>query len=305
MIRAALIFVVVGALLSGCAARGVVVGETSLWPFQKLAVRTSAVGVVTGYFSRPQVEPRHLVIVLQTPLCQLPDGPGVQQATISTGGVLWEQFAKDSAFLQFERPVTRRTASADSAVESADCEPKFHASLSLRDWQRAAGEVIATVRKREGLAAVPTIYLGVGAGAMPALGLADKDRRTATLVLIGKGAPVESATRARAPVVIVQGSLDDEVPMAAADARGSRFDERAHAVSMLMFRQLGRDLGLSSGQPECFEMAMQALANQARAFADGELRQVNDRQQLDCPELDLAPDPNAPLIQALPRDDDP
>jgi len=303
VIRAACIVGIVGALLSGCATRGVVVGETSLWPFQRLAVRTSTVGVVTGYFSRPQVEPRYLVVVLQTPLCQLPDGPGAQQAAISTGGVLWEQFAKDSAFLQFERPVTRRTASADSAAESTDCEPKFHASLSSRDWQRAAGEVIATVRKREGLAAIPTIYLGIGTGATPALGLADKDRRTATLVLIGKGAPVESAMRARTPVVIVQGSLDDQVPMAATNARDLRFDERTQPVSMLMFRQLGRDLGLSSGQPECFEMAMRVLASQALAFADGELRQVNDRQELDCPELDLASDPTAPLIQALPRGD--
>jgi len=302
MIRTSSIVVVVGVLLSGCAARGVVVGETSLWPFQKLAVRTSTVGVVTGYFSRPQVEPRHLVVVLQTPLCQLPDGPAAQQATISTGGVLWEQFAKDSAFLQFERPVMRRATSADSVVERADCEPQFQASLSSRDWQRTAGEVIAAVRKREGLAAVPTIYLGVGAGTAPAIGLADKDRRTATLVLIGGGASVEPAMRARAPVVIAQGAIDEAAPVAAANALYSHLGERSHPAALLMFRELGGDLGLNSDQPECFEVAMQALADRALTFADEAARSSGDRRDLDCPELDLAQDPNAPLIQALPLD---
>jgi len=301
MIRSCLIVVVASTLLSGCATHGVVVGEASLWPFQKLAVRTSTVGVVTGYFSRPQTEPRHLVVVLQTPLCQSPDGPGAKQATISTGGVLWEQFAKDSAFLQFERPVMRRAASADSVVERADCEPQFQASLSSREWQRTAGEVIGAVRKREGLAAVPTIYLGVGAGTAPAINLADKDRRTAALVLIGGGASVEPAMRARTPVVILQGALDEAVPVAAANALYSRLGERSHPASLLMFRQLGGDLGLSSDQPECFEMAMQTLAARTLAIAD-EPRPLGDRQELDCPELDLAQDPNAPLIQAIPPD---
>jgi hypothetical protein len=285
----------------GCASRGVIVNTTPLWPFQKLEIRTTHAGIVRGYYSRPQVEPRYLIVVLQNPLCQPSDALSANDAAISTGGVLWERVAKTSAFLQFEHPIGRRESLESSTVDRAGCEATSQTGLSSRDWQSAVSEVVGALREQERLRGLPTIYLGFAQGALPAIELAGKDRRAAALGLVSARIPAEAAARIRVPLVLVQGSRDEKEFVESSNSLYSRLSQRGQAVSMLTFRELGHDLGLSDGKPECFETAMEALATQALAFADERARKINGRQELDCPDLDIPADPDAPVIEALPR----
>ena len=291
---------VIGAIGCGCASHAVIVSSASLWPFQRLEIRTTQAGVVTAYISRPEDELRRLVVVLQSPLCQ-PDVPSANETAISTAGVLWERFAKDSAFVQFERPIGRRAASEEPAVQRVDCKAGSSDEDLSRAWARTVNEVVGVLRKQESLQGLPTLYLGFDRGALPAADLAVKDRHATALAFVSARIPEEASMRTGVPVVIVQGLRDEAGLVESANSLYSRLSQQGQPVSMLTFSELGHDLGLSDDKPECFEKVMDALASQLLAFTDDRERRRSDRQELDCPDIDVVEDPSDPVIEALPR----
>lgn len=286
-------------LLNACASQAVVTSSASFWPFKQLQIQTAA-GAVIGYYTRPEVPPRRLVVILQAPPC---DDGSQGAVAFNTSGVLWEQFKSDSAFFQFERPGIRRAAADSSRAPAGDCSASLRDGFTRAAWKRTAGEAVAALRASEKLAGVESVYIGIADGAPVAAELAADDRRAAALVLVsggglnhryerliaalrGEGRTVQDVNDdindhtsrasfeerltdsiARAPhlpVLILHGALDRRIPVESALALFTELATEGRPVSMLMPGQVGRDLGLSERKLDCFEAVMRALGERMR-----------------------------------------
>jgi len=246
-------------LLGACSSNHFTVRPAPLWPFKQYAVRAGDGPEITAFYSRPDAEPRRLVVVVQSPPCEVHGQPLATQ-TISTAGVLWKQLSPDSAYIQFDR------VGATHGEAGNDCEP---GTLTEESWRYQAASAIDAIRKAEGMRSYPTLYLGLGEGAYVASLLATKDRYAQGLVLInGSGMDGFGKLAPRLPVLVVHGSNDARTPLDAAVLLFSQWAPTQHGVSLVMLDAYSHDLNLGSDRPECFEAAMQLIVSRARAMTD-------------------------------------
>ena len=245
-------------LLGACSADHFTVRPAPLWPFKQYAVSASNGPEMTAFYSRPDAEPRRLVVVVQSPPCAaVPDQPHAMQ-TISTSGVLWKQLSPDSAYIQFDRV-------GPQADAEQDCES---APQTTESWRQQAASTITAIRKAEGLRSPATLYFGLGEGAYVASLLAARDRHAAGLVLINGSGMSSGVVKLapRVPVLIVHGSDDDRTALEDAERLFSKLVTRKQEVALVVLDAYSHDLNLGSDRPECFEAAMQLIAARARTM---------------------------------------
>src|SRR5262245_61656054 len=235
------------AVLSSCASRGLVVNTAQLWPFEQLTIDLPAVGVTTGYLSRPEGTPDRFIVVVQEPLCTAPDRISADAASLGTAGLLWSEFKSDALFLQFERPGARASASR----EKAPC--KLRRRERPEDlWQRAVSEATVAVRERERLTLVPTVYIGIAGGALPAWAAAVNDANVDGLVLINAALNEDRETqrlmarlRPRLSIGILHVDHADRASLENALKLFAMLQSKQQPSSMFVFESVGDDFGLT------------------------------------------------------------
>lgn len=291
-------------LLTGCSSSAILVRPTSLWPFQQLEI-SDHTGALTAYYSRPDVAPAHLVVILQDAPCYQGDSASQR---VSTSGILWKELHADSAFVQFEPVGVSRSDSPALA-----CTLSGSAQMTRASWARHVERAVAAIKRHEHLLRVPTIYFGIGDGAVVATALASQDRDTAALIVLnGENlatyfdsllhsirdvdavpngrinvlAPAGQSLRADAagfsgrarsadilgpakhvPVLIVHAAADGQAPLESALMLFAELLLQEHgAAAMLVLRDLGHDLGLSGSRPECFDAALRQIVARLRVM---------------------------------------
>jgi hypothetical protein len=165
-------------VLSGCAGQPAILEQSSFWPFNRIRLQTASVGPLTAYFHHAPQAIRAVVIV-QAPPCT---GEGSQPGAtaLSTGGILWDELKRDSLLLQLEQPGMLRGQPQPTA---SDCKAVLRTNMTVRTWSRAVKEVLAAIQRQEGTR-LPTVYIGVGSGALPATRLAATDPNATRLLLV-------------------------------------------------------------------------------------------------------------------------
>ena len=249
-------------VLGACSSNIVTVHPAQLWPFEQFSVRVNDGPEAVAFYSRPDVEPRRLVVVVQSPPCEASRAQPQFAQAISTSGVLWKQLARDSAYIQFDRVGPKQ----DGAPSVCAATP-----WTIESWRSETASTIAAIRKAEGLLSHATLYFGLGEGAYVASLLAAKDRTAEGLVLInGSGLNDDFRRLApRLPLLIVHGSNDDRTAVEAAVLLFSRLASTRRGVSLVMLDEYSHDLNLGGGRPECFEAAMQLIVSRARTMTAG------------------------------------
>lgn len=174
--RAALLFSL--AMLAGCAGGPRVLEQSSYWPFDRVRLQTAAVGPLTVYSHRAAQASRTMVILQSPPCVKEPVTPA--DPALSTGGLFWDDVKADSLLLQLERPGGFRDG---MQAPAPDCTPELREKLPVQRWEQAVTEVLSFMtRQRE--PRLPTVYLGIGQGALPAARLAARDERATLLVIV-------------------------------------------------------------------------------------------------------------------------
>lgn len=252
------------ASLAACSSTRVSVQPAPVWPFQQLRISFARDGALTAYYSRPESAPARLFVVVQDPPCY-----GAAPAPrVSTSGVLWKQLHADFAFVQFESVGVR---SSDTPQVDAPCSGSAANSPSPDQWSRDIARSVAAIKRHEGLRELPTIYLGIGEGAMPAANAAARDPSTSLLVLLNGLHPDIPKSAKRIPILIVHASADARAPVEEARLLFSRLAAGRNHVAMLILQGLDHDLGLTTGRPECFDASMQQIVARMRLMMRAEL----------------------------------
>lgn len=250
-------------VLTGCASQPAVIGSKPLWPFEEIEFRT-AVGMVTGYASRPEGAVERLIVVLQTSPC--PTGAHDIDQQVGTSGVVWKQFKDDSVFLQFERP-----GGGDAHSVIVTCE---RADRHEYAWQDAVADSVTALRRHEDLDDVPTLYLGIGRGAATAIMAASRDARANSVVVLSgilDASFVPAIDRAhgtrssRSPsVFILHAANDRRTPIAQVEEALTHLRAKHWQAALLIFEGTDFDFGLSSSATDCLDLVAQTLGEHVR-----------------------------------------
>jgi hypothetical protein len=242
-----------------------------LWPFEQLEIQTS-VGSLVGYVSRPEQAPAsRIVVALQTPPCshgrRAPD-------TIGTSGVVWQTFKQDAVFLQFERPGGGAGVQAQGPHSlTVECD-RAGRGPENEHWRRAILDSVRAVRDHERLPDAPTVYIGVGVGAAPALASAVRDSQARTVALVSSvldanvGLAVKelSSNASRAPAILLLHAADDtRTPLAQAEDFYRRLRAARLPASLVIFEHASFDFGLASSESDCLDLLAAALGEEVRA----------------------------------------
>ena len=284
------------ALSAGCAGRPVILEQSSFWPFNSVRLQTAAVGPLTAYFhDAPQ--PTRAVVILQSQPCT----GTTAGASFGTGGILWDELKQDSLLLQLEQPGLLRNRAGPPA---ADCRPELRGRIDARTWGRAIKEALAAVQQQRKLD-LPTVYIGIGNGALPAAQLAAADSRAMRLVIVnGVGLhpeferllatlhtqadaspPVTSISKrvdgnamaqvGKVATLFVHGSANRESPVESALLSFSQLASGGANTAMVLIEGQGADFGLGSDRPECFENVMRLIAASTRDASPAALTRIN------------------------------
>lgn len=282
--------------LAGCVSRPAILEQSAYWPFEKIRLQSASVGVLTAYAHRPPQATR-AVVILQSPPCGA-QMPQPADPMLSTSGILWDELKRDSLLLQLERPGALRE---ESQPDLPDCKPALRARVTTEVWSKAVKEALSAAT---GKSKLPTVYIGIGKGALPATQLAASDPYAATLLIINgsglnpgfetllaalrrpdgsppqdllAGAPVAAATSWRnslrpaavttlpkVPTLLVQSTATRDSPLESAVLLLSQQTAAGSDTSMVVVEGLGTDFGLDSGKIECFENVMRLIAQRTR-----------------------------------------
>jgi dienelactone hydrolase len=167
-------------LLGACSSARVSVTTAPSWPFQQIEIGVTGERPLVAYYTRPEATPRALAVVIQNPACVPEREPGLTAAGVSTSGVLWKQLSQEFVFVQLESVGVRQS---DPPATPRDCS-EIAGGVRTAAWAADISRVVEALRRHEHLEAMPTVYLGIGAGATPAALLAARDRNTSALVLL-------------------------------------------------------------------------------------------------------------------------
>lgn len=265
--RAALLALMI-AVTSGCALRPEVTASRPLWPFEQVEIQTS-LGLVVGYVSRPEGSPERIVVALQSSPCSS-DAEGRPPDMIGTSGIVWQQLKHDSIFLQFERPGGSGAGPQSLIVECERLDRDHRGDY----WRRAISDSVAALREYAQADDAPTVYIGFGAGATPAIAAATSDRDASTVALVSGVFDADFAaalqalprrsSRSRPTVLLLHAANDSRTPLSQAQVVFDQLRSAHVPVALEVFERANHDFGLTASDADCFDILAQSLAESIR-----------------------------------------